>query len=427
MLSAEERITKARIALLTERPFFGRLVIRLQPVESPFVPTTATDGKYLYWNKEFVKKCNDKDLQFCMEHEVMHVVQKAFDRKPTGAKHGLWNYACDIKINHMIYEGGNYNDSPIVNSIIGEQIEISKKYETSELVYQYLLKNAPKCEACEQGIPMPDPSGKDQGSGGEGDNEEKKDKGEEGSSNSGCGGNKQPEHTCTGPKKCLSDTCSDEMTEAEKTQWQQHVISAASSARDRGDLPGWASELIGEHLKSVVRWEDIIKSKAAKAFRGRRTFKRLNRRQGNTSLRLQAWEKARKGAVLVIDTSGSISDEELLQFISECGAILKCCKAPSIDVFLHDVVCYHHFSLRKSNINKNWEVRRGGTSHVDVFKKVTEEIDNPGLIVCFTDLMTEFPPEPPGCPTVWAYPKNCGGDRIEPPFGQKVEVDMSKN
>lgn len=435
-LSPEDKLIKARINLLRDNPFFGRLAMRLQLCESNQIDTTATDGDNLYWSRAFIADiCNDKDVEFAVEHEVMHVVQDAFGRMPIAANPVLWNLACDFVINTLILDSG-FTDSPILTDLCTTQVQTLARGKTSEQVYREIMKDAPKCKACDMGLPLPSPSednGSQPGSSGENkckdhghkhedkgdssESKENKDKGKDG------GGKSKPKHTCN-PKGCCSATLGKKMTERQKAQWKQAIIAAAEIAKGQGKLPGHLQDMLGKLLEPVVSWRDIVRCSAAKAFRGRWTWNRKSRRQGSFSLRRIARDPNPKGAVIMLDTSGSISDGELKQFVSESVEIMRVCKAPWIDVLLHDTDCYKVWRIGKS-IEDNWGVRRGGTSHIDVFKTCMDREEKPGLIIAFTDLETSFPAEQPPCEVIWAHPKGYG-EIANIPWGRKVLVDFSE-
>ena len=77
-LSDEEvldKLIKARIEMLMSAPFFGNLATRLQIKDATsWCPTAATDGKYFYYNKNFVAALSDAETVFLMGHEVLHCV-----------------------------------------------------------------------------------------------------------------------------------------------------------------------------------------------------------------------------------------------------------------------------------------------------------------------------------------------------------------
>jgi len=432
-LSPEDRLIKARVALIKDKPFYGRLAMRLHLCQSNQVPTTATDGEYLYYSPEFIEKITENDIEFCVEHEIMHIVQNAFDRRPLGADPMRWNLACDYVIDTLIKDSGC--TAPILDEYRGKTIYDMARDKTSEQIYKLLQENQPKCPGCEAGTPPPQHKhGDENGQCGHG-NDPGDDPGQgggttpgqgDGKDSPGQGGNGMPAHTCN-PKGCVTGPMSKKMTEQQKSQWKQAIVGAAEYARGKGKLPGYLSDMIGKLLEPTVNWKEIVRYSAAKAFRGRYTWTRPSRRQGKGfPLRRIARDPNPKGAVIMLDTSGSISDKELIQFVSESVEILRVCKAPWVDIMLHDTDCYKVWRITKTSAEDKWEVRRGGTSHVDVFKKCLEANDKPGLIVAFTDLATDFPPDMPPCEVIWAHPKGYG-ENATIPWGIKVLVDMEDN
>lgn len=70
---AVHAIMAAKVTLLLRKPFFGQLVAGLDIVDaSKWCRTAATDGKYFYYNREFIINLNHAELLFLMGHEVLH-------------------------------------------------------------------------------------------------------------------------------------------------------------------------------------------------------------------------------------------------------------------------------------------------------------------------------------------------------------------
>ena len=56
----EDRLIKARIEMLISAPFFGNLATRLRFKDATeWCPTAATDGKYFYYNRNFIAALSD--------------------------------------------------------------------------------------------------------------------------------------------------------------------------------------------------------------------------------------------------------------------------------------------------------------------------------------------------------------------------------
>ena len=61
----EDRLIKARIEMLISAPFFGNLATRLRFKDATeWCPTLATDGKYFYYNRNFVAAMSDAEVVF---------------------------------------------------------------------------------------------------------------------------------------------------------------------------------------------------------------------------------------------------------------------------------------------------------------------------------------------------------------------------
>ena len=70
--NAESRILKARVRLLLSQPFFGNLLLYLEPVEKKgmAMPTIATDGDHLFYDPDFIMSLPMEHLIGVMVHEV---------------------------------------------------------------------------------------------------------------------------------------------------------------------------------------------------------------------------------------------------------------------------------------------------------------------------------------------------------------------
>lgn len=70
-----EQLTRARISLLLQQPFWGTLATRLilkDATDDEWCPTAATDGRNFYYNRNFISKLNKQETIFLVAHEVEH-------------------------------------------------------------------------------------------------------------------------------------------------------------------------------------------------------------------------------------------------------------------------------------------------------------------------------------------------------------------
>ena len=98
-MTTEERITKAKIWLITNKPWFGQLSCYLNPRENNNIPTMSIDIKgNMYYNVKFCQTLSDEKLRAIVCHEILHLAFRHLDRYGE-RRFILWNFAADIKGN----------------------------------------------------------------------------------------------------------------------------------------------------------------------------------------------------------------------------------------------------------------------------------------------------------------------------------------
>ena len=100
----ERKLTKARTQLLLNQPFFGSLCLRLKLVPGD-VPTMATNGKLILYNRGFVESLTPAELEGVLAHEVMHCALAHHCRRGSRDPR-LWNEAADFAINPIVLNNG---------------------------------------------------------------------------------------------------------------------------------------------------------------------------------------------------------------------------------------------------------------------------------------------------------------------------------
>jgi predicted metal-dependent peptidase len=469
-MEAEELLRTARLQLFMHKKFFGRLAMRCQFIQTMQIPTAAIDvrGRF-YYNKWFINNCRLADAIFIVAHEVFHLVQRSHARFPQGGIHQWWNEASDCVNNRTLREAKIVPREEIQEWAIGYN-EMWDKYEgwVTEAIYYDLIKEAKDntdCEACKkiaEGIlkqhqnrskaEAEDEKGEDGDEGEAGDGDEQGEGGGdsdehehgEGGEGCGCGCEDMPEHTCRSKGMCTSGVTSDpsnatEVGDAEDLhKWQRGIVGAAEGL-DRGELPGEVQRILDDLVKPSVTWKDVIRAKASAIFgKGRYQWKRPGRRSQATGVRFPSRKPEEVGALIWLDTSMSISPTSLRQFASECLGILTQTGCNSILIGCHDVNAYNLQEVKSREDILAIEHRGGGTSHLDVFevtegKVGAEKIELPkgykvGMVVCMTDMCSEFPPD---CQyeVVWGVPSeyfhntdNRYGAAAK--FGREVEVTI---
>lgn len=484
---AEKLIGIARTQLLIKFPFFGKLAMRMVPTVTPMIPTAAVDPKgRMYYNEKFINACTIDDAMFVVAHEVMHLVQRCAVRFPAGGIHSIWNMASDIVVNITLDQIKMSPRAEWREQFLGFEDKYRKFEEKliTDYIYYELIKEAKDntdCEACKQiarGIleqnkqrshkqrqeaaqgdqdgqsDNSDDAGTDSGAGDsngsggkEGHSHEKgapcnhsgdgDDSGTgDDASNDGGANSGTLKHTCGNIQGCCSGVTSDtsqagDADDAEAyNQWQRNILSAAEGT-NRGNLPGVVQDILKGLVKPSITWKDIVRATGTPIYgKDRYSWKKWSRRGLALGIHLPVTQPEKKGGLVFLDTSGSISDDQITQFCSEVTGILAAIGCSKILIGLHDYQVYDLVEVSKENMTQKLKFARGGTSHIDVFDlanggesakgfKLPAGFDV-GMIICFTDLCTEFPKHQPKWPVIWGVPSEY--KQATCPWGKKVEV-----
>ena len=397
--NVREKLITARIALLLKAPFFGNLATRLKLVNADeWLSTAATDGRNFYYNSEFVNKLPQKQVEFLVGHEVLHVVYDHMGRRQDRDAQ-LYNIAADYCVN-----------ADLIDSRIGEKITVvpvlfDKKYAgmSSEEVYDLLYENAEKIDISELLKQMLDEHLDDSDEGeddGEGDKEGK--------------GGRTGKMTAE-EKKALRD----EIREA--------VLQAAEAA-GAGNLPAGVKRMINTLTNPQLNWRELIRQQVQSLVRADFTWARMNRKGQHLDAILPGNNFAETIDVSVsIDASGSMSDSMLRDILSEVKGIMEAFDDFKLDVWTFDTNVYGYEKYTPDNIDDidSYELQGGGGTDFECnWDFMRENEIAPKLFIMFTD----------------GYPNGGWGDEnyadtlfvihgttsIEAPFGITAYYDLSK-
>lgn len=417
---------KARTAVIFENPILSPCIFKLESKYVLHIPTMATDGYSLMYNPHFINNLPKKYLRFCILHELFHCILRTQGRRGDRDKY-IWNLATDFIINSMlVYDEHLEAPDWILLDPKYSREEWEKNHPdnvpfTAESVYDELIKDAKEvkikftiiCPCC-QG----DPSKKGKSTG-----KNEKEKQEGGKDQDGGGGGDTGdthEQTSEGEGDEKDSDWNKELDES----WKQAVVLSEQMARMRGDVPGWLTSLVQEIVEPNVPLDKILLQYIGTIVSDETTWKYPNRRFIQRNIYLPSRLANKRDGIVIIDTSGSISNEDAHDFL---GMVLKVVRSKGIneirliqnDTRIVDDVRIKNVSQFKSHI-KEFGIRgRGGTSFVEVFETLEKEkIWSAAFILVLTDLEADFPAKTPRCPTVWV-----SIEEKKAPFGTTIFWD----
>ena len=347
------KLSDARVKIVLRYPFFAGLLCRRKIVVTDAVPTAAVSDKgVVYVNPEFSEKLTLDQNVFVLAHECMHVVFAHRLRK-YGRNHEVWNVACDAVINHMLKACGV--GSPIEGMVFFDWVTNDT---TAEEVYDRLCK--------EGGV-------------------------DDSNSSGGIGGDlttETPDGNGTG------NTPSDTEVKTAVQQGKMEIASAYQAERLRGAGTGSLGDIVKAILEEKIPWFELLEKYMVARCQTHLSWGRPNKRYLRTAYLPGKTRQPAMGKVVIgVDTSGSISDEEIAKFLGHLSLICEQCDPESVDVLYttDKVVHEEHYDRGEYDfapVHNRWN---GGTDMCAVTRWAEEHCEDAEVVVIFTDGYTDTP------------------------------------
>jgi predicted metal-dependent peptidase len=430
------KLTKARVQLLFQQPFFATLCLRLTLIPAA-VSTMATNGKVIYYSPAFVDALTQEELQGVLAHEVLHCALAHHCRRGV-RRPRLWNVAADYAINPIVLQNG-------LSLPAGALIRPEYDGLSAEEIYSRLEQEG-ICDGQNQ-TPVPSgagdgssqlPSQSQAGAGGSGNSHSRP---SQGSSPTSTAQSPQPEN----PAQPLGDgddlnepraggfgevlDASDEKgkpaSEAEITRqandWAIAAEQAMRTAKSCGHEPAGVERPLNEARESRQDWRAILRDFIAATVSCDYSWSPPNRRHVASGLYLPSVRREGVGTIVIgVDTSGSIGEEELRQFAGEITAISDQAQPELIHVVYCDAAVSSTQEFGPSEPITLTPQGGGGTDFRPVFDWVENNDVQPVCLVYLTDLCChDYPAAPPSYPVLWVT-----DSRRRAPFGETVKISV---
>ena len=198
------------------------------------------------------------------------------------------------------------------------------------------------------------------------------------------------------------------------------MAGAAQQAMQAGKLGGAMARMVDHLLQPRLPWRMLLARYMTAVARDDYSFMRpSNRREGDAIL--PSLRSTQAELTVTLDTSGSISDNEMQEFISEINAIKGQVRAR-----LSVLACDAEINQQCPWRFEPWEEVKlpehmaggGGTDFRPPFEFVDKQDHQPDLMVYFTDAEGEFPKNPPPYPVIWLVK---GKNPV--PWGQRIQLN----
>lgn len=407
--AASDTLVKARLSMLFKHPFFGSMALRLEltPADRSWCPTAATDGRKFYFNPAFIAQLDAKENVFLVVHELGHCIFEHFLRRGQRDPK-LWNIAGDYIINNTaddeVVKKGDY-----ARVITYVKPYLNHKYDgwTTEEVYDELLEQQKDGGKPEDEGDLIDVHIDMTGGGDEDDDGD-------GVESDGLAGRPGPVDE-DGQKQLGND--------------MKDALIQAAAAVGAGNVPANMKRLITTLLEPQMDWREIIRAQVESSIKSNYTFLRPNRKGWHMTAILPGMDRDMEIDVsLAIDTSGSISQTMLTEFVSEIAGIMDQYDQYRLKIWQFDtgVYGYDEFTSDDGRDITEYQIKGGGGTDFMVNWTYMEENEiTPDQFIVFTDGMPYGGwGNPDYCDTVFLIHTQYG--RPVAPFGQSVYYDSKK-
>jgi len=387
MINIQDEVARTTKSLIFAEPFYGLFLIGINKKYSMGLPTAGVSknniGIQLSINPEFYKNLSEDHRFGLIKHELLHIAFGHLITRDLYSDKKLFNIAADLEINQYIIESKLPEGGLLLSSF--PELNLPTKAGTDK--YYELLQ-----QARQDGTSPSLDSLMDQMDG--------------------------TSPYCHGTWEDF-----DELPEADKKLLQkqiEHQLKEAAETTQKkcGTIPGELKELIDRllnieppkfdwkaYLRRFVGNSSIVYTKKLR--------RKYNKRySANPGLKIKF-----KNHILVgVDTSGSVSSDELKEFFSELTHMHK--TGHKITVAQCDTSLN---SVREFNPKKDWEIHgRGGTSFQPVIDHYNEKKGQYTALIYLTD-GEAYSPE--NCPnnTLWVHSSKCRINEELP--GKKIQLN----
>ena len=449
--------------MLVKYPFFGSVVASVGYKENKDISTTGTDGETIYYNPEYLEGLSVEEQTFIFAHEVCHI---AFNHilRSEGKNPELWSIATDGVINQFLKRDGLKIAPGVVDMAEAINYDAEQLYE--KLLQEKQQNGQGNSQQNQQGNQQQSSDG-----GQSGDNQQQSQSPQQGNSGSGSSQEKQSQEQNGGKSeedsqkedKSKQDVWHDthsmweqavkkhkeqqektdkkenllgkdkEKTELEKKQEElesmgekdafkknledkkkqleelkEAILKQASQAGTSTNRDIRTVNDIGT-AKPLIDWRYVLRE--AIKYDVDWSYKNATLEDGVVSANLE--EQPMPGTEIVLDTSGSINEVLLKNFLRECKNILQHTK---LKVGCFDTEFYGFHEIRTEEDIEKMRFEGGGGTDFDVaVGAFSRRVENK---IIFTDGKASMPDIP--LDAIWIV---FGGEKINPKGGKVIHID----
>ena len=390
MLIGQDIIDVVKIDAIQHQPFFASGGLKMKWIVDNAISTACVDGISIRFNEEFLNKLTMEERIFVALHEVMHIYSKHHLRLD-GRNPELWNISGDFVINLTLYDAiqGEIQRRGKSCMAMPKEVLFDEKFRgwSTEQVYDYFKKDCTEEEINAM----------------------------------------FKKASLTGLVEQFDGT-GEEKSEQE-TNVELMVEQAVNLAKAQGKLPKGAEELIQSYKETKVDWRTVLKNIMQSLVPTDFTYNKINRNRYHLykqGIIVADFHKESVGEIVICcDTSGSVDDNELKQFLAEMRFICDDLQPSKTHVVQCDTEINHIDTFHQGELFNVTKIHgRGGTDFEPVFDWIEEEFINPMAVVYLTDGECDAPSNIGNYPVFWGVTGSYNADHLKN-TGEVLKIDLS--
>ncbi len=395
---ADGEFRKAKIALMT-RPntaFFSTMFLNMKHSWDFSKPEAETNGLEVKYNPEYFLGLDKEERLGLMMEQTLHTAFLHMERMGERDK-DRWQRAADEVARNALVDAGFK---------LPKDRTCDPKYRgmSTDEVYRLIPINEPPPPENQNDLAPPPPQGGDGSGDGNGNGDDK------GNGDQDSPGNGQSSQQAADSN--LRSKVEDLLVQA-----NQAAKMAGNSA---GSVPGQLELFLEKLLNPVLPWQTILRRWMMAQAKTDFTMRRPNKRFFPQHYLPSMLSESLVDVMVAVDISGSVSDSDFQQFVSETHRIMKAFKPKSIRFVQFDTQIQHDDNIRSlSDLKKLKFHGRGGTDPTPVIELANQV--KPKVLLFFTD--GEFWSELPDYKgnLVWLIHNN---EQFKAPYGKTVHYNL---
>ncbi|MDD5401461.1 MAG: VWA-like domain-containing protein [Sulfurimonas sp.] len=362
MPSLQNKISQAKAKLLMNYPLFGTIASRLELIQNDDIQSFKSNGIRLEYNGDFLKSLEPSQMEFVFANGAMHA-SLAHEARKSGRSGWLWQLSTDYAINDMLVENGldRPNEAHYSERFSGLYAE-----EIYEELKEDILRDELRYET---------------------DKEDEADS------------SKNPENN-------------EDLNEQIFEEFAKATLEAEIK---NGEVPTSIGRFFALEYNGKINWRDELKAALDRFHKDDYTLLPPNKKFLHLGIYLPSCISQRFKLVVAVDSSGSVDEKLLGEFLSELNFLTNTISNYQIDLLISDDKIQTHKTFYNGDILEA-EVKGGGaTDFRAVFEFIENELEDVKLLLYFTDLDGVFPKNEPNYEVKWISPKE---SRV--PFGDII-------